>query len=328
MVTSVENQAKVENLKLKVEIVIGGKTRQESSFNGLKNLQAKAGDLVLFHNGANPLVTSQEIDAVIEATKKTGAAVVGMPVKGTLKKVQTEKIQATVARENVWETQTPQGIKYALALQAFQQAQKDKFEGTDDVQLVERLGLPVQIIKGSDSNLKITKPADLKLANLILASKTSRVGIGQDSHRFDTQDKPLILGGFQISATGGLKANSDGDVILHALCNALSSAIGGFSLSGWADKMYQNGITDSRKYLEKIYQKVLQNGFQIANISIALEAGKPKLEKHLPAIQKNLSELLNIETSKIGLTVTSGERLTEFGKGEGIQALVSVSLSY
>lgn len=156
-----------------------------------------------------------------------------------------------------------------------------------------------------------------------------RIGLGQDSHAFELKrNKPLTLGGVKISASGGLLANSDGDVILHSLCNSLSSAIGGDSLGTWADKMCkEQGITDSKKYIEHVLQKVDEKGFKVENISIAVEAGRPRLkDEQIKMIKKSLSEILLIQTDQIGLTFTSGENLTAFGKGEGIQVLSIVLL--
>lgn len=332
LLTSKENlvmmQVIAEEFKKVQKVILGGKTRQDTSYLGLKNIKANSGDIVLFHNGANPLVSQTEIDNVIKATQEYGAAVIGKPKKSTLKKVNAEGIiQKTIERENVWATQTPQGIEYALALDVFQKAEQANFQGTDDVQLLEREGKKVKMVEASFFNFKITDPNDLDLATLILQKKQKTlVGVGQDSHRFSKEDKPLVLGNYQISPSGGFEGNSDGDVIMHALCNALSSTIGGFSLSSWSDEMCQDGVTDSKAYLEKIHKDIQAQDYQINNLSIALEAGKPKLEKHFPAIQKRLAEILEIQPKQIGITVTSGEELTEFGKGEGVQCFCFISL--
>lgn len=151
-----------------------------------------------------------------------------------------------------------------------------------------------------------------------------RIGLGQDSHAFTIKEsKPLILGGVKISEDGGLSANSDGDVVLHSLCNALSSAIGEGSLGTWADKMYkEQGITDSKKYVEYILHKVKEKGFKVENVSIAVEAKKPRLsDNEIKMIKKSLAGILDIQIEQVGLTFTSGEGLTAFGKGEAIQVL-------
>lgn len=156
-----------------------------------------------------------------------------------------------------------------------------------------------------------------------------RVGIGQDSHQFEkNKKKPLVLGGVKISDNEGLQANSDGDVILHSLCNALSSAIGGDSLGTWADEMcLKQGIKDSQKYIEYIHKKVKQNGYIIENVSLAVEAKRPHLSLELiQKIKKQMTELLEIKIDQLGITFTSGEGLTAFGRGDGIEAFTIVAL--
>lgn len=310
------------------KVILGGKTRQESSFQGLKSLEAKDDDLVLIHNGANPLVSQMGINRIIEATKEFGSALVGQPEHSTLKKINEEGIiEETIERAGMWHAETPQGVKYKIGMQAFQKAEDEGYEGTDDAQIVEYFGYKVRMFKGSPMNIKITEPQDLELANLLIQKpQKSYVGIGQDSHPFAKEQKPLILGNYQVKQTGGLEGNSDGDVVIHALCNALSSAIGGYSLSRWSDRMCQKGITDSKFYLEKIYQEILNQGLHINNISLALEAFKPKLEECLPKIQKRLAQILQIQEKQIGITITSGEGLSDFGKGLGIQCFCFLSL--
>ena len=156
-----------------------------------------------------------------------------------------------------------------------------------------------------------------------------RIGLGQDSHAFLTSGKkPLILGGVRISEGGGLTGNSDADVILHSLCNALSSAIGGDSLATWSDEMcLKKGITDSKKYVEHIYDEVKQKKYRVENVSICVEAKKPRLDlKIINKIKENIANLLEINIDQVGITFTSGEELTAFGQGRGIQSIAQVLL--
>lgn len=154
-----------------------------------------------------------------------------------------------------------------------------------------------------------------------------RIGIGQDSHRF-TSNKPLILGGVKVSDRGGLKGNSDSDVILHSLCNALSSAIGGDSLSSWSDDMCRRGVSDSRKYVDYIFKEVQRKNYKVENVSISVEAKKPHVGLETSRkMKKIISNLLRIDTAQVGITFTSGEGLTPFGKGLGISAKSVVLIS-
>lgn len=158
-----------------VGIARGGKNRQDSAYSGLKmaeSLKSKRGDLTLFHNAANPLVSKREIAQVIREAKKYGAALVTQPLKDTLKKAdKLDFVRKTITRENLWLAQTPQAIKYTLALKAFKKAKKDKFLGTDDVSLVERLGKKVKIVPASLRNIKVTSQEDLEIIKILLKNK-------------------------------------------------------------------------------------------------------------------------------------------------------------
>ena len=155
-----------------------------------------------------------------------------------------------------------------------------------------------------------------------------RIGLGQDSHIFEEGNgKKLVLGGAEIEGVG-MKANSDGDVILHALCNALGSAIGIGSVSTYADKMcLEDGVTDSKEYIKVPLRMIDEKGFRIENISLSLECKTPKIESIREKIVESLSNILAIDKTRIGVTATSGENMTEAGKGKGIQCFVVVLLS-
>ena len=151
----------------KIKLVArGGKKRQDSALNGLKaaeKLGAKSGDLVLVHNGANPLVSQDEIANVIRAAKKYKVALAAQPAKDTIKeKDKNGFVVRTVNRKNIFLAQTPQVIEYTLAKRAFEKAHREKFYGTDDVSLVERLGVKPKIVQASSKNIKVTYFEDLK----------------------------------------------------------------------------------------------------------------------------------------------------------------------
>ena len=156
------------------------------------------------------------------------------------------------------------------------------------------------------------------------------VGIGQDSHKFlnEKNTKDLILGGIKIESEYGLEGNSDADVIIHSLCNAISSAIGGDSLGTWSDDMCLNkGIKDSKEYLKVVMERIKKFNFSIGNVSIAVEAKKPFIKiEDINKMKEVCAEILEIGTIRIGITFTSGDGLTTFGRGEGIQVFSIVNL--
>ena len=156
-----------------------------------------------------------------------------------------------------------------------------------------------------------------------------RIGLGQDGHPFaEGEKKPLILGGVLIPSEFGLNANSDGDVVLHALFNAFSSAIGKESIGIYADPMcLKQGIIDSKEYLKVALKMVSKVGYKVNNISLAVEAKKPRVPRALIGkMKKKIAKLVEIPKENVGITFTSGEGLTAFGRGEGIQVLAFISL--
>jgi len=220
--------------------------------------------------------------------------------------------------------QTPQASKYKLLVSAFVKAYNDNYYGTDDVELIERLGEKVKIIECNRENFKITTPIDLENARLLM--NADRVGIGQDSHKFTDTPKQLILGNVVIPDENGLEANSDGDVIIHSLFNALSQSIGGKSLGFYADPLCKQGIKNSAVYLKIALEMIKEKGLKINNVGIMVEAKKPRLDEYEKLIKEKIASLCNIDNTQIGLTATSGEELTPFGKGEAIQVFTIVSL--
>jgi len=157
-----------------IAVIIGGQERQDTVYEGLKYLQlagTKSNDLILVHNGGNCLVGASEIAASIKMGKKYGAAVCAQPVKDTIKKISSRGlVRETLNRKELWAMQTPQTIKFSLALRAFTKAYQDGFYGTDDVSLVERLGKRVKIVPCSEKNIKITYPIDLLVAKILIKS--------------------------------------------------------------------------------------------------------------------------------------------------------------
>jgi len=319
---------------LKIIVAIGGKTRQESAEKGLielkKNTNIQSRDLLLFHNAANPFLTSSEITQVLKAGAKTGAAFVAHPIVDTVKslkkppKRRTDQVIETIDRSNLWQAQTPQVVRMDL----YEKALAKNLSGTDEMSLIEQLGIYPRIIKASPYNFKITYQRDFEFARFLLEGKNEfRTGIGIDSHAFDRTKTGLTLGGKLFKNYPKLKANSDGDVMLHALCNAVSQALGQGSLGTFAnDLCLKKGIKDSQKYLEQILIKMHTKGFELHQVGFQFEGKFPLIDPLTPQIKSSLQKLLLLPGDKIGITATSGEELTAFGRGEGLQCLVIVLL--
>jgi len=154
-----------------------------------------------------------------------------------------------------------------------------------------------------------------------------KCAIGQDSHRFepDGGKKHLILGGVHIPGCPALEGNSDADVVLHALTNAISGISGENILGKVTDEMCRQGVVDSTAYVKKALETL--GTMRITHISISIEGSRPKLAAHIPAMKNKIAELCGIHSRDVGITATSGEGLTGFGRGEGLQAFVVVSAS-
>ena len=153
-----------------------------------------------------------------------------------------------------------------------------------------------------------------------------KTGLGQDSHRFDFENKTkqLILGGVIFEGEPSLKGNSDADVVLHAICNAISGITGINILGSVTDTLcIKQGITDSRRYVQEAL-KYLQD-WQICHVSCSIECKTPKITPKIAAMKASISELLALKPQDIGITATTGEGLTAFGRGEGIQVFCIIT---
>jgi len=161
-------QSALDTFKVK-KIVPGGKRRQDSVYNGLCQTETDA-EIVLIHDAVRPLVRREYIEAVIQKTKESHAAILATPIKATVKEVGNNLyIQRTIPRNSLWMAQTPQGFERNLLLKVFNHFKNTDIEFTDDAEMVEKLGYPVCIVPGTDENIKITTPEDIKLAEALLA---------------------------------------------------------------------------------------------------------------------------------------------------------------
>ena len=172
----VEAQVAEYGFASRVRVVEGGDHRQESVAHALTALPAQADDVVLVHDAVRPLIDAATIERTIDAVLAHGAAIVGMPAVDTIKQVERTAhgalITSTIPREFVVLAQTPQGFRFGLLQRAFAEATADGFVGTDEASVVERAGIPVAVVHGSQVNLKITQPGDIELAEFYLRQRS------------------------------------------------------------------------------------------------------------------------------------------------------------
>jgi 2-C-methyl-D-erythritol 4-phosphate cytidylyltransferase len=155
-----------------LHVVAGGIERQDSVARALEAVPAEC-EVVVVHDGVRPLVTHDVLAAVIETARKSSAALAAMPARDTVKQVQGRVVRATLDRETIWLAQTPQAFAADLIRRAHEVAARDGIRGTDDAALVERLGVTVRVVLGSEENIKVTTAADLVLAEAILATRAA-----------------------------------------------------------------------------------------------------------------------------------------------------------
>ena len=157
---------------------------------------------------------------------------------------------------------------------------------------------------------------------------TTKTGLGQDSHRFLSQEssKPRVIGGLIFDDVPGFNANSDGDVVFHAICNAISSITGVLILGGLADDLcMKDGITDSEAYLKEAVKTLGKQ--RITHVAISIEGKKPSFKERIMEMRQNIARVMGLNVSQVGITATSGEGLTDFGCGDGVQAFAIVTAS-
>lgn len=158
------------SIKKVSRVIGGGDERQKSVESGFKSLTSKP-DIVAVHDGVRPFVSLEIIQAVLKQAANSDGAIAAIPATDTVKKSSSKKsIYETLSRDDIWFAQTPQAFKYPVLKEAFEKASKEGYLGTDEAELVERLGKEVKLVLGSKNNIKITTPEDLKLAEQILNS--------------------------------------------------------------------------------------------------------------------------------------------------------------
>jgi 2-C-methyl-D-erythritol 4-phosphate cytidylyltransferase/2-C-methyl-D-erythritol 2,4-cyclodiphosphate synthase len=326
-----------------VDVIPGGARRQESVAAGIgaiAELDPVAPDeaadrIVLIHDGARPLVSSALIEAVVEAVQIHGAAVPMLPILETVKRVAADgRIVETLDRNKLSVAQTPQGAR----LDIFQRALRAQVPGgdrefTDEAALLEACNIAVHAVPGDERNFKVTLPGDLARVETALTGRPpggapvpdpagSRVGFGSDSHPFGPA-MGLALGGLLLDRAPRLDGHSDGDVVLHAVCDALLGAAGLGDLGRVfpAGPETPRGI-DSVELLAEIVRRVRDAGHEVRNLDCTIVAGRPRLSEQLPAIGARIADLLSIDPAQVNVKASTGNLDGMEGAGRGISASV------
>jgi len=330
VVTSAERQAAVAAAPWLpagvLEVVVGGARRQESVHAGFAAFDRFTPDpsgVVLVHDAARPLVDPSLVTAIAEATARHGAAIPIVPVAETLKRVDGELVGVTVERTGLGAAQTPQGARRDMFREAWRRFPADGPRTfTDEAALLEACSIDVHVVPGDPGNLKVTHPADLRHAALMLGTAVrTRTGIGQDSHPFGP-GTPLMLGGVAIAGAPRLVGHSDGDVALHAVCDALlgSTGLGDLGRLFPADRRTRTGI-DSAEMLQDVRRRVEAAGWRPATVDLTVVAARPRLATHLDPMRDAIAGLLGIDRSAVNVKASTGNLDGAEGAGRSISAL-------
>jgi 2-C-methyl-D-erythritol 2,4-cyclodiphosphate synthase len=290
--------------------------------NGLAALPAET-TLVGIHDGARPLIDPDTVAAVIEAAVECGGAAVAVPVKDTLKRTDENGIIIdTPDRTHLWRVQTPQVFDRAALCAAMDAAVAEGKDYTDDCQLMEAAGHKVRLVTGLDTNLKLTTPEDIRLAQALMAKEATkmRIGHGYDVHKL-VEGRDLILGGVKIEYEKGLLGHSDADVLTHAVMDALlgAAALGDIGkLFPDNDPAYKGA--DSIELLRHVAARIGEEGYTIGNIDATILCQRPKLAPHIPQMRQILADACGVDVACVSVKATTEEGLGFTGSGEGIAA--------
>ena len=313
-----------------VAVVAGGARRQDSVAAGVAALgEGGPGDVVLVHDGARPLVSAALIERVAAAAAEHGAAIPVVPVAETLKRVEHGRIAGTVDRAGLAAAQTPQGIRRDVLARAWSiQPPEGPATWTDEAGLLEACRIAVHAIPGESTNLKVTLPDDLARVEAALvargdlapAAPAIRVGLGDDGHPFGPGG-PLVLGGLAIEGAPRLHGHSDGDVVLHAVCDALLGAAGLGDLGRLfpAGPATPAGIA-SRELLAACVARVRAAGYVPVAIDLTIIAARPRLAARLDAMAASVAGLVGLPAGSVNLKASTGNLAGFEGAGRGITA--------
>lgn len=298
----------------------GGATRFLSVYSGLRQTKS---EIVLIHDGARPFVSAETVAACIQSVKTYKSGVCAVPATDTLAAAnENGEIESYPVRAKTYRLQTPQGFYLAEIRAAYDQAiQNGETDFTDDSSVYAKYIRAPKLCAGEEKNIKLTYAEDFRKA-------FARVGIGVDTHAFGrAQQNYIVLGGVQVPSESGLIAHSDGDVLCHAVMDALLSAAGLKDIGHYfPDTSAEWENADSMKMLAKVISLVREQGFRPVNLSAAIQAEKPRLAKYIGAIKKSLASALNLPETAVGISAGTNEKLGYIGEGKGITANAAVLL--
>lgn len=310
-----------------LRVVAGGARRQDSVANAFR-AASDASDVIVIHDAARPFVSRGLIARTITAAAETGAAVAAIQARDTIKQClrpasgESWVVAATLPRESIFLAQTPQAFRRHVLLAALAVGEGG-VDATDEAALAERAGHSVRIVEGEASNIKITTPDDLPVAEAIARSAegsgaTMRVGTGYDLHRL-VEGRPLILGGVTIPFGRGPRGHSDADAICHAITDAvLGAAAAGDIGRHFPDTDPQWRGASSLDLLRRAVAVVRDRGFTVANVDVVAVVERPTLGPYIDRMRATLAATLGLTPEEVSVKAKTNEGVGEVGRGEAI----------
>lgn len=292
---------------------VGGKTRAQSVLNGLKLSDA---DVVLVHDGARPFVSPALVDEILENAARYGSAVPVLPMQDSIRVKSGDELTATADRATLYRVQTPQ----AFPRKALVSALSNHPDSTDESEAMLRSDFSPHCVKGEEKNLKVTDIGTYFGLN-------SKIGTGFDVHRL-AYGYSLVLGGITLDYEKGAIAHSDGDALIHALIDALYSAVGERDIGTHypdTDKKYRD--IDSTLLLSDTMEYYRAHNVAVSNVSCTIFLEQPKLSEFIPLMQVKLGHIMGISPSQISIAAKTGEGLGAIGQGEAVAASVIVCVT-
>ncbi len=290
-----------------VRLVVGGETRTFSVLNALNECD---GDIVIIHDGARPFVTEELIDACLDSVLTFGSGVAAIPCVDTVGVVDGDLITET-HRNDCVSVQTPQAFLLSEILEAYSHVTRKEIF-TDDAGVYSRFIKPAHLVDGLKSNVKLTFKEDFEKYPDMFC------GTGYDLHKL-TEGRKLILGGVEIPSTKGLLGHSDADVVLHAVMDALLSAASLKDIGNQfpdTDNKYKD--ISSVTLLKHVLGMLAEIKMNVKNISVVIQAEKPRINPYVPKMKTTIAKLLSISEDDVGITCTTLEGVGLIGREEAI----------
>jgi 2-C-methyl-D-erythritol 4-phosphate cytidylyltransferase/2-C-methyl-D-erythritol 2,4-cyclodiphosphate synthase len=301
-----------------------GPTRMASLKNGFKKLSGGI-KLVAVHDGARPLVSARVVSETMRRAAGAGAAVPAVPLKDTVKQISADGkfFVGTPDRSRLMAVQTPQCYRKDVLARVLKTAGAGT-DYSDESQVLEKLGVRPAVVRSDYRNMKITTPEDLVIAEAFMNEKKEkkarlmRFGFGYDIHRL-VEGRPLILGGIKIEHPKGLLGHSDGDVVLHAICDALLGAVAAGEIGIYfpPTDLTIMGLSSST-IAEKVLEILKAKKASIINIDATIVAEEPKLKPHYENIRRSVAQILKLDLDTVSVKAKSREGLGEVGHGDAI----------